>query len=110
MAVEVDTMILFAAKIGTGLLSKAIGHPPWIRQMQSAVPVRFQSLNWTAKRTLNDAVSISYVSCVIAAIVGRQPCVPSARVQNDLHAIEDQAQLHTTLPAANQRQGREIYF
>lgn len=34
---EADALILFAAMIGTGLLSKAIGHTPWIRQMQAAV-------------------------------------------------------------------------
>jgi TetR/AcrR family transcriptional repressor of nem operon len=34
---EADAMILFAAMIGTGLLTKAIGYTPWIRQLQSAV-------------------------------------------------------------------------
>ncbi|SHH07574.1 TetR/AcrR family transcriptional regulator [Pollutimonas bauzanensis] len=34
---EADALTLFAAMIGTGLLSRAIGHTPWIRQMQSAV-------------------------------------------------------------------------
>lgn len=34
---EPDVLILFAAMIGTGLLTKAIGHTPWIHQMQSAI-------------------------------------------------------------------------
>jgi len=34
---EADALVLFAAMIGAGLLSKAIGHTPWVRQMQSAV-------------------------------------------------------------------------
>lgn len=34
---EADALILFAAMVGTGLLSRAIGHTPWVCQMQSAV-------------------------------------------------------------------------
>lgn len=34
---EANAMILFAAMVGTGLLSKASGHTPLIDEMQSAV-------------------------------------------------------------------------
>ncbi|HDR9872866.1 TPA: TetR/AcrR family transcriptional regulator [Burkholderia cenocepacia] len=34
---EADAMVLFAAMIGTGLLTRALGQTPWTRSMQSAV-------------------------------------------------------------------------
>lgn len=34
---EADVMVLFAAMLGTGLLTRAIGQRPWVDQMQAAV-------------------------------------------------------------------------
>lgn len=34
---DADAMMLFAAMLGTGLLSRAVGHTPWIGEFQSAV-------------------------------------------------------------------------